>query len=104
MALSLLRALNTMMVTIINTDMATCTFLRVLVRWASSFFLSAWRMSTVNEVVMAVRAEPAAEYDAAMRPRINRMPIIIGKPSLQAIAPKRASGFSVWMPLRPAYM
>ena len=54
--------------------MPMCTFLRVLPRVASSSFLLLSRISTVNDVVRAVSAEPAAEYAADTSPRIKRMP------------------------------
>ena len=54
-----------------------CTCFRILQSAASSF-LCAFRISTVKEVVRAVKADPAAEYAEAINPIMNRIPTMPG--------------------------
>ena len=68
------------MTTAISSAMAACIFFRVCVNVCSSFsFLSAPKMSSVNDVVRAVRAEPAAEKAAENNPTIKRIPTTTGR-------------------------
>ena len=83
-----------------TTDMAMCTALRVRVRRLSSWVLCAPRMSTVYDVVSDVRADPAAEYAAEIKPNTKSINTITGTSGCCATMPKSSSVFSgMAMPL-----
>ena len=95
MALVLFRRLNMMIVIPMQIAMPTCTFSRVLLT-CCSVLPPVPRMSTVNDVVNAVNAEPPAAYEQEIRPVTKRMPTTAGRSPLVATAGKS------WSPVASA--
>ena len=75
-----------------TTAIPTCTRLRSLTTWSSLLPFTP-RISTVNEVVNAVKAEPAAEYAEDISPTTNKIPTITGKYPCVAIIGNNSSLF-----------